>query len=108
MNVKKRIKKIIVWGCGFLSVEAVLYGVAAAVLPRAFLMTVGIIGLCLNVATGMLAPNPISIVRLVENICVAFGPGIVSAVILICLGVAGAVVNFLLSKKKCDRAVVKG
>lgn len=93
-------KSLIFLLCGLFCASLVLAGLCLLVFSRQFTMVGGIVVICLSLATGLIAPNPVSIAYLVAGILMLVLPKPIPAIILLCLGVIGAVANLIVWLKK--------
>lgn len=94
-------KSLILLLCGIFCMSLVLAGLCLLAFPRQFATVGGVVVICLSLATGLIVPNPVSFAYLVAGILMLVLPKPIPAIILLCLGVGGAVANLIvwLTKK---------
>lgn len=88
-------KSLILLLCGIFCASLVLAGLCLLGFSKQFATVGGIVIICLSLATGLIAPNPVSIAYLVAGILMWVLPKPVPAIILLCLGMAGAIANLI-------------
>lgn len=93
-------KRLIFLLCGIFCASLILAGLCLLVFSKSFATVSGIVVICLSLATGLIAPNPVSIAYLLAGILMWVLPKPVPAIILLVLGVAGAVANLIVWLKK--------
>lgn len=93
-------KSLIFLLCGLFCASLILAGLCLLVFSRQFATVGGIVVICLSLATGLIAPNPVSIAYLVAGILMLVLPKPIPAIILLCLGVIGAVANLIVWCRK--------
>lgn len=89
-------KRLIFLLCGIFCASLILAGLCLLVFSKQFATVGGIVVICLSLATGLIAPNPVSIAYLVAGILMLVLPKPIPAVILLCMGVGGAIVELIL------------
>lgn len=92
-------KSLIFLLCGIFCASLVLAGLCLLVFSRQFATVGGIVVICLSLATGLIVPNPVSIAYLVAGILMLVLPKPVPAILLLCLGVGGAIANAIVWAK---------
>lgn len=93
-------KKVIAYIIGGTCALAVLVGLVLLAASRTVHISVAIVIICLSVAFGIMAPNPISLIGLMAGICMIVFPSWIVGIIFICLGIAGTIVNLFVAKRK--------
>lgn len=93
-------KSLIFLLCGLFCASLILAGLCLLAFSRQFATVGGIVVICLSLATGLIAPNPVSIAYLVAGILMLVLPKPIPAIILLCLGVVGAVANLIVWYRK--------
>ena len=92
-------KKHLSWLWGGTFAFAALMGLFLLFASEKASLMGGIVIICLSLATGLIAPNPVSFIALAAGICMAFLPPWIVGLILLCIGIAGTLVNHYFSKK---------
>lgn len=94
---KNRLIAYVIGGTGALAVISGLF-----LLPSSKPMTLSaaITLICLSLASGLLAPNPVSFIGLIAGICMLIFPSPIVGIILIILGIIVAVTNLFISKRQ--------
>ena len=95
-----RKKSLIFLLCGIFCTMLVLSGLCLLLFSKSFATVGGIIVICLSLATGLIVPNPVSLVFLVAGILMLVLPKPIPAIVLLCLGVGGAIANLIVWMKK--------
>ena len=95
-----KIKRLVHLLCGILCASLILAGLCLLLFSKQFSTVGGIVVICLSLATGLIAPNPISLAYLVAGILMWVLPKPVPAIILFVLGVGGAIANLIVWLKK--------
>lgn len=93
-------KSLIFLLCGIFCVSLLLAGLCLLLFSRQFATVGGIVVICLSLATGLIAPNPVSLAYLIAGILMLVLPKPVPAIILLCLGAGGAIANLIVWMKK--------
>lgn len=91
-------RKCIHISIGVIGVISFILGLILLLLPKAAVLPSGIGIVCLSLASGMLLPNPISLVALIAGILMIIfpaGSSIGIGIAMICLGIAMAVINYI-------------
>lgn len=89
-------KRLIFLLCGIFCTSLILAGLCLLAFSKQFATVGGIVVICLSLATGLIVPNPVSIAYLVAGILMLVLPKPIPAVILLCMGVGGAIVELIL------------
>ena len=89
-------KRLIFLLCGIFCASLILAGLCLLAFSKQFATVGGIVVICLSLATGLIVPNPVSIAYLVAGILMLVLPKPIPAVILLCVGVGGAIVELIL------------
>ena len=95
-----KIKRLVFLLCGIFCASLLLAGLCLLLFSKQFATVGGIVVICMSLATGLIIPNPVSIAYLVAGILMWVLPKPIPAVLLLCLGVAGAVANLIVWLKK--------
>lgn len=95
MNKRKMIAYII----GATFAAAFILGLILLVASKGITVSIAITIICLSLASGLIAPNPISFVGLIAGICMLVFPPWIVGVVFIVIGVAGAVINALTANR---------
>ena len=93
-------KSLIFLLCGIFCASLLLAGLCLLLFSKQFATAGGSVVLCLSLATGLIAPNPVSLAYLVAGILMWVLPKPIPAIILLCLGAGGAIANLIVSMKK--------
>ena len=93
-------KRLIFLLCGIFCTSLILAGLCLLAFSKQFATVGGIVVICLSLATGLIVPNPVSIAYLVAGILMLVLPKTIPAVILLCMGVGGAIVELILWWRK--------
>lgn len=93
-------KRLIFLLCGIFCTSLILAGLCLLAFSKQFATVGGIVVICLSLATGLIVPNPVSIAYLVAGILMLVLPKPIPAVILLCMGVGGAIVELILWWRK--------
>lgn len=93
-------KRLIMLLCGVFCVSLIVAGLCLLLFSKQFATVGGIVVICLSVATGLIAPNPVSIAYLVAGILMLVLPKPIPAIILLCLGVAGGIADLIVWIKR--------
>ena len=89
-------KRLIFLLCGIFCASLILAGLCLLAFSKQFATVGGIVVICQSLATGLIVPNPVSIAYLVAGILMLVLPKPIPAVILLCVGVGGAIVELIL------------
>lgn len=100
----KIVKKILSWILGITFIAAFACGICLLIFAQAISLVLGIVVICLSLATGLILPNPISLFALIAGICMIFAP-VPTGIVLTCVGTIGMLTNglFGMKKKKPDK-----
>lgn len=93
-------KSLIFLLCGIFCASLLLAGLYLLLFSKQFATVGGIVVICLSLATGLIAPNPVSIAYLIAGILMLVLPKPIPAIILLCLGASGAIANLIVWVKK--------
>ena len=93
-------KSLIFLLCGIFCASLILAGLCLLLFSKQFATVGGMIVICLSLATGLIAPNPISLAYLVAGILMWVLPKPIPAIILLCIGVGGVLANLIVWMKK--------
>lgn len=93
-------KKVIAYIIGGTCALAVLIGLVLLAASRTVHISVAIVIICLSLAFGIMAANPISLIGLMAGICMLVFPAWIVGIIFMLLGIAGAIVNLFVAKRK--------
>lgn len=93
-------KKAVAYIIGATCAIAVILGIIMLFSPKVITVSAAIAIICLSLASGLIIPNPISFLGLIAGICMLILPPWIVGIIFICAGIAGAVANIFISKKK--------
>lgn len=85
---------------GVICIAALLIGTCCLIFSDNIAVAGGVIVVVASIASGLILPNPISFWGLVAGILILFVPGNVIGIILMCIGAAGALANWLLRLKQ--------
>lgn len=96
MNTQKLSAYII----GAIFATECLLGLGFVLGANAYTITMAVILICLSIAFGLLTANPLGVQGLVAGICMLLLPSKVIGVLFICIGIAGAIVNLVISQKQ--------
>ena len=101
----KIVKKILSWILGLTFIAAFACGICLLVFSQAMSLVLGIVVICLSLATGLILPNPISLFALIAGISMIFAP-VPTGIVLACVGAIGMLANGLywVGKKKPDKS----
>lgn len=93
-------KTLICLICGIICVVLALAGLSLLLFSKQFANAGGIIVICLSLATGLIAPNPVSIAYLITGVLMLVLPKSILAIILLCLGVCGSIADLIVWMQK--------
>lgn len=79
---------------------AILLGMILLISSKAMTISAAIVMICLSLASGLLIPNPVSFLGLIAGICIIIFPSWIVGIIFILLGIAGAIANLFVAKRK--------
>ncbi len=85
---------------GIIFAVALLVGVCLLFVSDTVSLVSAIVIICLSLASGIMAPNPISLWVLIAGVCMLIFPAPIVGIVLIVLGCAGTLANLLIAKKK--------
>ena len=101
-------KKILSWLWGGTFAFSTLMGLFLLLASEKVSLISGIVVICLSIASGLILPNPLCVFTLIAGICMTVLPPWTVGIVLLCIGLAGALVNFILWLKRYDFAKQSG
>ena len=93
-------KKVFAYIVGGTCATAFALGMILLIPSKPLTLSTAIIMICLSIASGLLIPNPISFLGLMAGIYMIIFPSWIIGIIFILLGIAGAIVNLFVAKRK--------
>lgn len=93
-------KKVFAYIVGGTCAAASALGMILLIPSKPLTLSTAIVMICLSLASGLLIPNPISFLGLMAGICMIIFPSWVVGIIFMLLGIAGAIVNLFVAKRK--------
>lgn len=95
-----KLQKWFAYGVGILCAVCLLTGISILIWKAPAMITVAVVIICLSICSGILLPNPISLLCLLAGVGMFLVPPQVSGIVLVFLGCAGALTNAILCLKK--------
>lgn len=93
-------KKVFAYIVGGTCAAASALGMILLIPSKPLTLSTAIMMICLSLASGLLIPNPISFWGLMAGICMIIFPSWIVGIIFMLLGIAGAIVNLFVAKRK--------
>ena len=97
-------RKIFAWLAGISSAIALIIGLICLFSSETVSFASGIVVICLSLASGLIIPNPISLVCLIAGICMLIFPARIVGIILMLIGLGGGLANWLVWRRKAGNA----
>ena len=92
--------KISAWIVGGAFAVTIILGALLLIPSKVWSVTVAVVVICFSIVSGMLIPNPVSFLMLFAGICIIILPAWCVGVVLIGVGVIGAVTNLIVAPRQ--------
>ena len=93
-------KKLLFWLLGGTFAFACVFGLFLLLVPKVLSISAASVIICLSLASGLIAPNPLSLVGLIAGICMLVFPAKIVGGIFLIGGLCGMTVNYMIARKK--------